>query len=633
MLQYMRKNAGSWIIKILLFGIVVVFAFWGIGPYGDDPNTVITIDKVKVPYAEYRDLYSNLLDSYRQVYKDLDPEVLESLNLREQAKSLLLERYLLLEAARRLDVTVTPEEVAAQIASTPVFQENGVFSPQRYQSFLDFKRMTPETYESSLMKDMVVARVTDIIKVSAVVTPQEVEESLVLLTRKAAATVLPLTPNDFVGKVAPPTPEEIQDYFDDHPDLYRVPETFRQAVVTIDPEDFTRQVLVSTEDMEELYGQMTMDFIVPGAFHVRHILFSVPEGAPAESLSQARSLAEDVAQRIRDGEITFEAAARRYSDDASSAKKGGDLGFIEEKEIDSFFLRTLRDLDEGEISDPVPTDNGFEVFLGSEYRQERIKPFEEVRDEVEEKLRYDRAFDMAFDLADDLLDEADDTGRPLEELAREKGLAITVTPYFSRETRLENLEVPEDLLKAAFATRMGQIGDIFEENGKIYLFQTIDRKDPYLPPLEDVRKEVEGGVLVQKALQMAGERARDFLAEVEKGKSLESVASSVRKKTLRTDPFTVMDDVLPGIEDAGGVITAAFSIGEPGGVAAASGQRAHYLVRLDEIIVPEGEDLEEERAAVREALLYQRQQEVLAGYIRGVRDDLGKRLVIHEELM
>jgi len=633
MLQYMRKNAGSWIIKILLFGIVVVFAFWGIGPYGDDPNTVITINKVKVPYAEYRELYSNLLDSYRQAYKDLDPEVLESLNLREQAKNLLLERYLLLEAARRLEVTVTPEEVAAQIASTPVFQENGVFAPHRYQSFLDFKRMTPETYESSLRMDMIVAKVTDIIKVSAVVTPQEVDESLMLLTRKAVATVLPLTPNDFVRKVAPPTPEEIQDYFDDHQDLYRVPETFRQAVVTIDPDDFTKKVLVSTEDMKELYGQMTMDFIVPGAFRVRHILFSVPEGAPAESVSQVRSLAGDVVQRIRDGEITFEEAARRYSDDASSAKEGGDLGFIEEDSIDPAFLQALRDLDEGEVSDPVPTDNGFEVFLGSEYREERIKPFEEVREEVEEKIRSDRAFDMAFDLADDLLDEADDTGKPLEELAREKGLAITVTPYFSRETSLESLDVPEDLLKAAFATQVGQMGDIFEENGKVYLFQTVDRKDPYLPPLEDVRKEVEGGVLIQKALQMAGEKAGEFLAEVRKGKSLESVAASVSKKTLRTDPFTVMDDALPGIEDAGKVITAAFSIEKPGGVAVASGERAHYLVRLEEIVVPDKEDLEEERGAVREALLYQRQQEVLAGYIQGIRDDLGERLVVHDELM
>ena len=633
MLDYMRKQAGSWMIKILLFGIVVVFAFWGVGPYGDDPNTVLTIDKVKVSYNEYRDLYNNLLESYRDLYEDFNPAAIESLNLREQAKNLLLERYLLLEAAKRLEITVTPEEMTAQIASTPSFQENGVFNPQRYQAFLDFKRMTPETYESSLMKDMIVAKVTNLIQVSAVVTPQEVEESLVLLTRQAVATVLPLTANDFVRKVPAPEREDLQDYYDDNQDLYRVPETFRQAVVVIDPADFTGKVIVSTEEMEDLYHQMTLDFLIPGTYRLRHILFSIPEGASAEDIGKVRTLAEDVAERIREGEITFEASAKQYSDDHSSAAKGGDVGFLEEKEIDRPILEALRDLEEGDISDPVPTDSGFEILMGGEYRKERIQSFEEVRDQVEVRFRTERALDMAFDLADDLLDEVDDTGRPLEELAREKGLPIKITPYFSRETSLETLDLPVDLLKAAFDTEVEEIGDVYEEGDKLFIFQTIDREDPYLPPLTDVQKEVEGGVIIQKALEMAGSRARELLGELQKGKSLQSVASSLRKKPIRTDPFTVMDASLPEIEDGEKVIQATFSIGEPGGAATASGPRTHYLIKLEEIILPESDDLEMQRAAVKETLQFQREQEVLAGYIQGIREELKDKIVIHEELM
>ena len=59
MLEYMRKNVGSWVIKFMLFGIAIVFAFWGVGSYSNrELNTIMTIDDVKIPYNEYRDIYS-----------------------------------------------------------------------------------------------------------------------------------------------------------------------------------------------------------------------------------------------------------------------------------------------------------------------------------------------------------------------------------------------------------------------------------------------------------------------------------------------------------------------------------------------------------------------------------------------
>jgi peptidyl-prolyl cis-trans isomerase D len=33
MLNVMRKHAGSWMIKVVLFAIVIVFVFWGVGSF------------------------------------------------------------------------------------------------------------------------------------------------------------------------------------------------------------------------------------------------------------------------------------------------------------------------------------------------------------------------------------------------------------------------------------------------------------------------------------------------------------------------------------------------------------------------------------------------------------------------
>jgi len=628
MLEYMRKNAGSWVIKILLFGIIVVFAFWGIGPSGQDANTVMTIDKVKVSYNEYRDIYNNLLDSYRKVYNNLDSATLELLDLKGQAKNTLVERYLLLEAARRLEVTATPEEVAAQITVTPAFQENGVFLPERYQMFLDYNRTTPEAYETSLSRDIIISKITDLIMVSAVITPQEVDDNLLLLTREAVATVLALTPNDFVRKIPASTEKQLEDYFEDHIELYRVPETFRQVVAVVDPADFLDKVIVSTDDMEDLYEDLTGDFLVPAAYRVRHILFSLPDEASAESIGEVRTLAEEVVKQIWEGEITFEEAAKRYSGDSAV-----DLGFLEERELDRPVLEAARDLEEDEISEPIPTANGFEVIMGGEYRKERVKPFEEVRDKIDKSLRQEQAFDLAYDLADDLLDEIRDTGRSFDDLAGEKGLAVKKTPPFSRGSSLGGLELPEDLLRAAFDTEEEEVGDIYEQDGKLYLFQTIQRKDPYLPTLEDVRKDVEGGLIIQRAMEIALEKAKQLLAELEAGKSIDSLAASMRKKAVQTDPFTIMDTALPDLDDAEQIIQAAFAIRETGAGAVASGRQAHYLVVLDEILLPEEKDLEEKRSTVEEALRFQREQDILNGYLQKLREEMKDRIEIKEDLL
>ena len=415
--------------------------------------------------------------------------------------------------------------------------------------------------------------------------------------------------------------------------MFRVPETFRQAIAIIDPEDFYNEIIVSTQDMEDLYEDLAYEFLIPATYRVRHILFSLPDEASAESIGEIRALAEEIVARVREDETSFAEAAKEYSSDRDSAAHGGDLGFLEAKELDRPVLDALRDLEEGEVSDPIPTANGFEVVQGGEYRKEHTRPFEEVRDEIEERLRQEQAFDLAYDLADDLLDAIENTGRSLDDLAGEKGLAIMKTPPFSRDSSLETLELPEDLLQAAFATEEEEVGDIYEQDGKLYLFQTIERRDPYLPDLKDVREDVEGGLIVQRSMEMALEKAEQLLDELEGGKSLDSLAATMRRKAVKTGPFTIMDTSLPEFDDAEQIIRTAFTIRNPGGGAVASGRQAHYLVVLEEILHPEDKDLEEKRSTVEEALRYQREQDVLNGYIQELQEEMKDRIEIKEDLL
>jgi len=634
MLDYMRKNAGSWVIKVLLFGIIVVFAFWGVGSNsGRDANTVLTIGDVRVPYNEYRDIYNVLVETYREAYSNLDSATLEFLDIRGQAVEALKERYLLLEAARRLDVNVVSDEVAAQIALTSAFQENGVFSPQRYQLFLDINRLTPEAYESSLVQEISIGKVTALIRSTAVITPQEVDDNLQILTRQARARILRFDPNDFVRKLSEPDNEELMDYFEDNIETYRIPERFRQDVAIIDPVQMETGISVGVDEVEDWYEDRELEYTEPAAYEISHILFALPRDASAESISAVRVLAEDVAGKISNGEITFANAVKKYSNDPASTDQGGKLGFVLENEMDRSIRDAISNLETGEITEPVPTSNGFEVVRLDSFRDSRLTPFDEVRGGIKDQLTKEKAFEAAYDLADDLLDEILDTGNSLEQLAETRGLMTSTTTLYSRGSALEAMELPTELLEAAFDTEEKEVGDIYERGGKLYLFQTLERNSSYLPELDEVRDEVEGSFLVNKAMDLALAGARESLEALTAGSTLESLARKMRRQPIEPAPFTILESTITGVDDTQSVVNAAFSVVEPGGSAVASGSQAHYLVVLDGFVEADEEELAEKRSTVKEALQSQRELDLLDGYIQALKEEMADQIEVNEQLL
>lgn len=96
----------------------------------------------------------------------------------------------------------------------------------------------------------------------------------------------------------------------------------------------------------------------------QHILVAYPklESSDLETIS----FLKDIKQKIEEHKITFEDAAKQYSQDVSSNQKGGYLGLVQIARLDSITLDALKDLDSGAISNPLKTSDdrnyGFEII-------------------------------------------------------------------------------------------------------------------------------------------------------------------------------------------------------------------------------------------------------------------------------
>jgi peptidyl-prolyl cis-trans isomerase SurA len=104
--------------------------------------------------------------------------------------------------------------------------------------------------------------------------------------------------------------------------------------------------------------------------NARHILVRLSTSASDEKTTEAfvRQLRDDVLA----GKISFEEAAKKYSNDQTSNEKGGDLGWFETAQLQvPAFREAARTLQVGEISPPLKTQYGFHLVRLDERREPR----------------------------------------------------------------------------------------------------------------------------------------------------------------------------------------------------------------------------------------------------------------------
>jgi peptidyl-prolyl cis-trans isomerase SurA len=121
--------------------------------------------------------------------------------------------------------------------------------------------------------------------------------------------------------------------------------------------------------------------------HVRHILVRPNE---IRSDQEARELIQQIADRLEAGE-DFGALAREYSDDPGSALRGGDLDWVEARQLDPAFASVMEASPVGEVSEPFPSSFGYHILEVLERREQDVG--QEARERQAFMILRQRRFD------------------------------------------------------------------------------------------------------------------------------------------------------------------------------------------------------------------------------------------------
>jgi peptidyl-prolyl cis-trans isomerase SurA len=262
-----------------------------------------------------------------------------------------------------------------------------------------------------------------------------------------------------------------------------------------------------------------------GEIHVAHIVVKPKSETNSEANAEAKI--QEIYQKLVSGESTFEELASKYSDDPTSAKKGGDLSWfgtgkmVLEFEDAAFALKN-----NGDYSQPIKTAFGWHIIKRLEYKP--LASFESMEKDIKNKVSKDsraeqtkksfieklkKEYTYSIDEVElgKLIEKADSNAfegklyvgkKSMEKpLIRMNGLTITVSEfneYMRTKGRAKPTMTPGDYVRAS-ANKLGE--------DKLLQLEDAKLEEKYTPFRLLMKEYREGILLFEMTDQMVWSKA------------------------------------------------------------------------------------------------------------------------------
>ena len=433
MLQFMRKHAKNWLMKVLLILIIIVFVFYfGSRTGRQKAGDIATVEDKTISFVEFHKEYENLFELYRRQYgENLTEEQLKKLNLKQVAVDNLINQAIILQKAKDLNIEVSDEEVRNFIFSIPTFQRNDVFDNRVYQQVLRSLKMTPEEFEVSQKMGMIVAKIEGLIRESVMVSDDEAFDIYRIQNEKTDLAFLKIPCGEYRSRVKATT-EDLEKFLAEQADSFRVPERLQVKYFFLRAEDFVGSVNVSDEEVRDYYESHKESFKKKDGSTAP---LAEVKGKIVAALrhDKAMDLAYGEAKKARNTiyqEENFEEYARKHNltihsgEVVAKANIPPELAAI--KELDQY----LASLKPDQITPVLSTPSGYAIIKLVSRESSRTPKLAEIRGIVEKRYVEEEARKLCRKEAEDTLRRLK-AGAGMDEVAREKGLRMGDTGYFS----------------------------------------------------------------------------------------------------------------------------------------------------------------------------------------------------------
>ncbi|WP_341763903.1 peptidylprolyl isomerase [Candidatus Tisiphia endosymbiont of Beris chalybata] len=428
MLNNIRKTADSFVMKILFGMIIFAFVGWGIK---DVLQSNSNFDVVKFTHAKNirQDEFLkakaeqiHLIQSQTKV--TLNEEDIKQLRLDDFILKRLINNSILSYLVSYYDLDISDNTILQVIKESPNFKnEQGVFDLTLFKNLLKNSYINEVQYLARLKEQILTNTVISIFVEGIPVSDTLVQNIINYLAEIREVDLLQVNlqhqPKGLT--IPPPTQVQLEEFYETHKNLFKLPEKRSIAYITI-----TNEIL---QKLETVHNQL-----------IRELGDEVAAGSSLIEISQKYKLP---LQNIN--YITY-----------NEALKNADILH----NADNIFKLT-----EGELSYPLEHPNQDSCILVEvqEIQPAKIQEFAVVKDQVQKlwKEQYLKDFNL----------------KKIQALSTEyvsgknivmPGISINRAAHFIREEIQDNKQLPEGLLSSIFQAPLNSNTPVFQSQGNAY---------------------------------------------------------------------------------------------------------------------------------------------------------------------
>jgi len=502
-------------VRYMLTGLLVVVAFsmvtylipnsgQGMGGSADDTAVVAQIGKDQITTQEVSKAIQNMTRN-----RQLPPELL-SIYVPQIVQQLINERMMAYEADR-LGLKVTPDETDSAIIDTlpPELIKDGKVDGATLTAVLEQQGMTLGQLKSSTARQLLVARLEQIVSAGVVVSEREIEDNFHRKNDKVQLEYAVLGSARYQAE-AEPTDAEIRAYYDSHKSDFKIAEKRSYAIVVLDPDRLGAMSMPTDAQLTADYNSRRNDFQVPERVKVRHILLKVDAQNPDATV---KPKAEALLKQIQAGG-DFAKLAKEQSQDTGSGAQGGELGYIVKGQTVPEFEKSAFSLGVGQTSGLVKTTYGYHILQVEAHEQAHIQPFEEVKGQLMADFIKRQGAEKMQSFSDKLLADLHKDPTHIDQIAQSLGLTALHADNIQPGDPIPGLGVSKDFDQAVSGLRKGEItsGPVALQNGKAAVAEVTDIQPAHPATFDEAKAEAHTKAAKEKLDRLLASKAAELAA-------------------------------------------------------------------------------------------------------------------------
>ncbi len=554
MLQTLREKITGWVAVVIIGILIVPFALVGIQNYQTSTvaDYVAKVGDVEISQAQFSQRLEQQRNQMRSMMGErFDPSLVDSMESKRRLLDNMIDAELLKQGAASLGIRILPSQLQKEIAAFDAFQVAGKFDAEQYRLVLAQQGLSPAGFDRLMAEDLLVQALPKAFTNSALATSVDVDGYLKLRDQKRSFRWAKLPAPEISTSV---DDKDAQSYYDEHSADFMTEETVKLDYIELKSADLPIDSVFDEATLRQRYDDAGTRFVEPEQRLASHVLIRLEANADADAQKAALDKAQQIHTELMAG-ADFSELAKRESQDPGSRAAGGDLGWLSRGLTDPEFEAALFAMPAAGISEPVKSAEGWHLIQLREIRPEVVKPFEDVRAELQSELvneERERVFSEKLGL---LVDAIYRDPTSLETAANELGLQIQTTDEF---TRLGGTGIAANakVLAVAFSDALlkdGNASDALEIDAiHRVVVKVAEHKPAVLQELSAVRDRVNQAVVALRRENAAKERLDAVLAALRSGeKTFDALASeqslelmkaeAVGRQALDTDPRVVAD--------------------------------------------------------------------------------------------